>query len=134
MSMTSGNPKSYRAEINMTPMIDVLLVLIIIFMVIAPIAPRGLEAVIPQQSTSTPPESVPSRDIVISIGKDQSISINRLPVGRDALHGRLAALYRNGAGNHLFVRGARDLEYREIVQVIDAARAAGWDRIGLMTQ
>jgi biopolymer transport protein ExbD len=161
MSMTAGNPSGRKADINMTPMIDVLLVLIIIFMVITPVAPRGLEALLPQQAAGAPPEAAPSRDIVISLGKDQSISINRQPVapeaapsrdivislGKDqsisinrqpvapeALPERLAALYRNGPANHLFVRGARELEYRNVVHVIDAARAAGWDRIGLMTQ
>ncbi|MCU1233596.1 MAG: Biopolymer transport protein ExbD/TolR [Candidatus Solibacter sp.] len=132
--MNVGNQGGQKAEINMTPMIDVLLVLIIIFMVITPTVSRGLEAQLPQQSTSTPPQNVQSRDIVISVGKDQSIEINRQPVDLDALPERLAALYRPGIHDHLFVRGARDLEYQQVVQVMDIARAAGWDRIGLMTQ
>jgi biopolymer transport protein ExbD len=118
----------------MTPMIDVLLVLIIIFMVITPIAPRGLQALVPQQASTTPPASVQSRDIVISIAKDQSIEINRQPVAFESLPERLAALYRTGINDHIFVRGDRELEYRQVVQVMDLARAAGWDRIGLMTQ
>ena len=134
MSMTVGNRGGQKAEINMTPMIDVLLVLIIIFMVITPIASRGLQTQVPQQATSTPPETVQSRDIVISVEKDLSIQINRQPVARDALAERLAALFRTGINDHLFVRGARDLEYRQVVEVMDMARAAGWERIGLMTQ
>jgi biopolymer transport protein ExbD len=134
MSMTTGTRGGQRAEINMTPMIDVLLVLIIIFMVITPIAPRGLQALVPQQAASAPPEGVASRDIVISIGKDEAIQINQQPVDRAALPERLAALYRTGINDHLFVRGARDLEYRDVVLVMDLARTAGWDRIGLMTQ
>jgi biopolymer transport protein ExbD len=118
----------------MTPMIDVLLVLIIIFMVITPIAPRGLQALVPRHAASAPPEGVASRDIVISIGKDEAIQINQQPVDRAALPERLAALYRTGINDHLFVRGARDLEYRDVVLVMDLARTAGWDRIGLMTQ
>ena len=134
MSMMVGNREGQKADINMTPMIDVLLVLIIIFMVIAPIAPRGLQALVPQQASTVPPDSVQSRDIVISIAKDQWIEINRQPVAFEALPNRLAALYRTGINDHIFVRGARDLEYRQVVQVMDLARAAGWDRIGLMTQ
>lgn len=134
MSMTTGNRGGARAEINMTPMIDVLLVLIIIFMVITPTTSHGLEAQVPQQAESAPPANVPSQDIVISIEKDQTIRINRQLVELDALPERLAKLYRPGNHDHLFVQGARDLEYQQIVQVIDRARAAGWDRIGLMTQ
>ena len=134
MSMMVGHRGGQKADINMTPMIDVLLVLIIIFMVITPIAPRGLQALVPQQASTTPPASVQSRDIVISIAKDQSIEINRQPVAFESLPERLGALYRTGINDHIFVRGARELEYRHVVQVMDLAGAAGWDRIGLMTQ
>src|SRR5450432_3130069 len=107
MSMMVGGGGGQKAEINMTPMIDVLLVLIIIFMVITPIAPRGLETQVPQQAATTPPENVVSRDIVISIGK--TLEINRQPVELAALPERLAALYRTNFNNNLFVRGDRDL-------------------------
>jgi biopolymer transport protein TolR len=135
MSMATGNRDGQKAEINMTPMIDVLLVLIIIFMVITPLAPRGLETLVPQQAAGpAPPAPVISRDIIVSVHADESLEINHQPVASEALAERLSALYRTGVNHNLFVRGARDLEYRRVVRVIDIARGAGWDRIGLMTQ
>ena len=116
---------------NVTPMIDVLLVLIIIFMVIAPIAPRGLEAVVPPSSEVVKTES---REIVISVAKDGALDINQQPVELAALSERLAGLFKRHINDHVFVRGDRSLDYQAVAQVIDVARGAGWERIGLMTQ
>ena len=132
MSMDIGG-KGQKAQINVTPMIDVLLVLIIIFMVITPVAPRGLEALAPPQSNVTPPENVVSREIVISIAKDGAIDINQQPVAPGQLPERLTELYRRHINDHVFVRGDRDLDYQAVAEVIDMARGAGWDRVGLMT-
>jgi hypothetical protein len=78
MSMNIGG-NGQKAQINVTPMIDVLLVLIIIFMVITPIAPRGLNAVVPPQADTPPPPGVIPRDIVISVAKNGAIEINQQP-------------------------------------------------------
>ena len=134
MSMMVGNRGGQKADINMTPMIDVLLVLIIIFMVITPIAPRGLEALVPKPASSPPPANAVSRDLVITVNADGTMEINRQPIERAALAERLDALYRTAGGAYLFVRASRDLEFREVVRVMDIARGAGWQRIGLMTQ
>jgi biopolymer transport protein ExbD len=119
---------------NVTPLIDVLPVLIIIFMVITPIAPRGLHALVPPQAGAPVPANVASREIVISVGLDGALEINRQPVTFAALGERLADLYRRQINNHVFVRGERGLEYQAVAQVIDVARGAGWERIGLMTR
>ena len=132
MSMNIGG-KGQRAEINVTPMIDVLLVLIIIFMVIAPLVPRGLRALVPPRSDAPPPPEVVSRDIVISVAKDGVIEINQQRVEPAALPERLADLYRRRINDHVFVRGDRGLDFQAVAQVIDVARGAGWERIGLMT-
>jgi biopolymer transport protein ExbD len=134
MSMNVGGPGGRKAEINMTPMIDVLLVLIIIFMVITPTKSRGLTALVPQQATEDPVKPVPSRDIVISVARENVIHLNQDPVDFAALRERLEALYFTAAGAHLFVRGDRDLAFQDVAQVIDIARGAGWQRIGLMTR
>jgi biopolymer transport protein ExbD len=125
--------KGQKAQINVTPMIDVLLVLIIIFMVITPIAPRGLQAVVPPQADTPPPPGVIPREIVISIAKNGTIEINQQPVQPGTLPGRLAEIYGRHINDHVFVRGDRDLDYQAVAEVIDIARGAGWDRVGLMT-
>jgi biopolymer transport protein ExbD len=130
MSMNTGG----KAQINVTPLIDVLLVLIIIFMVITPIAPRGLQTVVPPQSETAPPPDVVSREIVITVAKDGTLEINRQPVTLANLGEQLTSLYRRHINDHVFVRGDRQLEYQAVAQVIDIARGAGWDQIGLMTQ
>ena len=133
MSMNTGG-KGQNAQINVTPMIDVLLVLIIIFMVITPIAPRGLQALVPPQADTPPPPGFVSRDIVISVAKDGTIDINQQPVEPASLPERLAELYRRHINDHVFVRGDRALDFQAVAQIIDLARGAGWERVGLMTR
>jgi biopolymer transport protein ExbD len=134
MAMMVGGRGGQRAEINVTPMIDVLLVLIIIFLVIQPSAEKGLHALIPQQALDDPVKPAPSHDIVVEIAKDNVIHINQEPVSFAGLPERLLALRVIAPGAHFFVRGERDLNFQEVAQVIDIARGAGWDHVGLMTR
>jgi biopolymer transport protein ExbD len=134
MGMNVGGGKGTRADINVTPMIDVLLVLIIIFLVITPTAERGLNTLIPQQSTADRPPEAPIRDLVVSVAKDHVISINQEPVAFEALPQKLTSLYVTAHGAHFFVRGDRDLPFEDVAKVIDMARGAGWMQIGLMTR
>jgi biopolymer transport protein TolR len=122
-----------RAEINMTPMIDVLLVLIIIFMVITPIAPRGLEALVPQQPRTGPEPVAPTQDIVVTVRSDGTNLLNREPLDSAGLQARLTRLYAAGATRVIFVRGDKDIEFRRVAEVIDMARGAGASRVALMT-
>ena len=134
MGMMVGGGGGHRAEINVTPMIDVLLVLIIIFLVITPTEERGLKALLPEQSTVDRPPSAPSRDVVVSIAKDNVIHINQEPVELGALGERLIALHRIAYGAHFFIRGEGGLDFQDVAHVIDLARGAGWNEVGLMTR
>jgi biopolymer transport protein TolR len=132
MSMSLNSGRGPRAEINMTPMIDVLLVLIIMFMVITPTKSVGLKALVPQEPAQTPAEPAPSHDIVISILADGSIRLNQEPVEATLLEGRLVGLFKHGGSTPVFIRGDKTLEYRQVTAVIAIARKAGIARIALM--
>src|SRR4051812_22752306 len=108
MSMTTGG----KAEINVTPMIDVLLVLIIIFMVITPVAPRGLKAVVPPQADMPPEQAADiAREIVISVAAGGGVEINSQAVEVTRLGERLAELYRLHLNDQVFVRGDKGLDF-----------------------
>jgi biopolymer transport protein TolR len=127
----SGGPK---ADINMTPMIDVLLVLIIIFMVITPLTPKGLEALVPQPP---PPNQKPNqsdqRTVVIVIDKDHKMQINSEAVNEDRLQGRLEEIFKTRAERVVFVKGDPSLDFQWVARAIDIAHGAGIDKVGLMT-
>lgn len=131
MQTTTGAGRA-GADMNVTPMIDVLLVLIIIFLVISPIDSRGLPAIVPQQPADGA-DTQPRRDIVVSIHRDGAIFINREPVSLAALEKRLRVIFRKAADPAIFVRGDREVEFRRVAEVVDVARGAGIRNVGLMT-
>jgi biopolymer transport protein ExbD len=134
MAMSVGSGKGPKADINMTPMIDVLLVLIIIFMVITPLTPHGLEALVPQPP---PPNAKPNlsdqRTVVIVLEKDGTIKINQDPVQESNLQQRLEDIFKTRAERVVFVKGDPDLEFAPVARAIDIAHGAGIDKVGLMT-
>jgi biopolymer transport protein ExbD len=129
MAMTTAGNGGTRAVINMTPMIDVLLVLIIIFMVIQPSAQLGLQASIPGQENG--PAAKAPTPLVISVGRD-GLRLNQEAITEVALPARLAKVLR--PGGDVFIRGERELDFGDVARVIDAARGAGAGRVGLMTR
>ncbi|MCL5744532.1 MAG: biopolymer transporter ExbD [Acidobacteria bacterium] len=135
MAMAVGGPGGGpKADINMTPMIDVLLVLIIIFMVITPLTPKGLEALVPQPP---PPgqQADPSnqRTVVISINADRSMMINQEATDEARLGPRLEEIFKTRAERVVFVKGDPSLEFSAVAKAIDIAHGAGIDKVGLMT-
>ena len=138
MGMTMGGGGGYSSDINMTPMIDILLVLLIIFMVIVPVTPKGLDALVPQPPKDQTKNSNPSdRTIVVQVlhipGGAPQYKINETPVNKVELLPRLTEIYANRAERIMFVKGDDDLNFAYVAEVIDIGRAANVDHIGLMT-
>ena len=135
MSMAVGGPGGGpKSDINMTPMIDVLLVLIIIFMVITPLTPKGLEALVPQPPPPGQKETASDqRTVVISIDSDHKMMINQEPTDEAHLGARLEEIFKTRAERVVFVKGDPGIEFNWVARAIDTAHGAGIDKVGLMT-
>jgi biopolymer transport protein TolR len=139
MALSSAGGRPFQAEINMTPMIDVLLVLIIVFMVVVSMSEqKGLKAQIPQpaRDTSTPP---PVTTIVIQVAwaKDKQapvLKINEESVNWNNLHNRLFDIFKERAERVAFVKGDDDVDFQYVADAIAIARTSGVERIGLLTK
>jgi len=134
MAMAVGGKKGAMGDINVTPLIDVLLVLIIIFMVITPRIPHGLDALVPQPNKDKQPdESVLNRTIVVTMDAGRQIAINQQPVDIRSLGDKLIDIFKTRNDRIIFVKGDPTLTFGDIAQIIDIAKGAGIDKIGLMT-
>jgi biopolymer transport protein TolR len=133
MTAMTGN-NGMTSEINVTPMIDVLLVLLIIFMVIVPAISRGEAAAVPQPAKN---DSGSGEAVVLEVLKDGAnavkFRINEQAVAQGELQTRLSAIYANRAQRVLFLKGDDTLSFTQMAQVIDMGHSAGIDEIGLMT-
>jgi biopolymer transport protein ExbD len=132
-----GGGGSSMADINVTPMIDILLVLLIIFMVIVPVTPKGLDAAVPQPPKNPQQQQPNDRTIVVQViyraGAAPTYKINQDDVAHADLQSRLTAIYANRAERIMFIRGDDDVDFQYIADIFDIGKAAGVDHIGLMT-
>jgi len=130
-----GSKRTIQSQINITPLIDVLLVLIVIFMVITPVTPKGLDAAIP--SPASQPAATPKTlqdSLILSVGKDGAITLNHHSVNSMAeLATNLNDIFRSRNDRTIFVQGAGNLDFDVIAHVIDTAIGSGAGRIGLLT-
>jgi biopolymer transport protein TolR len=131
-----GGKKGVMVDMNVTPMIDVLLVLIIIFMMITPLTPLGLDALVPQPNPNKNEvnQEVLNRTIVVSIDATRQVKINQDPVDIRMLGSRLEDIFKTRNDRIMFVKGDDSLPFSEVANIIDIAKGAGIDKIGLITQ
>ncbi len=130
-----GKKGGTKSTINIVPLIDILLVLLIIFMVISPVVSTGLDALVPQPNPNRDDQEQQEdiRTVVVSIDANHNLKINQDPVLKEQLGARLTEIFKTRAERVMFVRGDPEILFAEVAEVIDIAKGALVDKIGLIT-
>jgi biopolymer transport protein TolR len=129
--MQINKPKTYVAEINVTPLVDVMLVLLIIFMVSAPMMKEGMKVDLPEAEARALGES---QDLVITIGSNKIVDINGSPVELDRLQMVLSQIKEQRSVEAVYLQADKGIPYGFVVQVMSVIRSSGLTKIGLVTQ
>jgi biopolymer transport protein ExbD len=133
MAMAVGTGKGPKCDINITPYIDILLVLLIIFMVITPTKQLDLEVKVPQENTNDKNTPPPAGVIVVSMSETAQLAINQEPISFGELGPKLLEIYSARANKNMFISASAKLPYGDVVKIIDIAKGAGVQDVGLLT-
>ena len=131
MSMTLGN-KKYKSDINITPYIDILLVLLIIFMTVTPLKQHEHPVRVPQPAPATQPKEVKPDSVIVDMGLDHSIKLNQQPITLPELETTLTEIFHKRAVKNLFIRGDSALPYGDVFVLLDIAKRSGVGDIALL--